>query len=339
MEKYIKKDNLGKMLFKEYGISEWDEKCIILSDDEKISILNAIKNRENNLLVDMVRLPYPKFITEYIRLYRSILDKREAKIIGLQEYLEQESEKYYDLGYKLYVMPTRLVKIIVKYIKNPTESVSQIIGTSNHGFTIMDIILFLSQPLEACLKSFGNQDLNKTVLKKYLHIMSYVDKEEAEKLGLTSFTFKKYNKYRGFDMDEKLEALNPLIRYILAENLGLNGKYMTLNEIEKELKINHILTELFTNDFYLALSRSAGEFKNFIRLVEKDYTDEDRRLYVNNTPFKIASDRIETSFIRNYLKSTGSELPQLYNKNRSAAVYLNTEYFAQIGTEIPIKKM
>ena len=333
----MEKKGLGRVLFKEYGISEWDEKCVILSGDEKISILNAIKNGENNLLVDIVRLPYPKFITEYIKLYRSSLDKREDKIIGLHDYLMQESDKYYDLGYKLYVMPTKLTKLVVKYIKNPDENISQIIGTNYHGITFMDIILFLSQPLEHAYKSFGTQSLNKEAIKKYLHIMSYVDETEAEMLGLTGFTFKKYDVYRGFGLDEKLDALNPLIRCMVEENLGLNGVYMNLTEIESKLNINHILNDLFTDEFYLALSRSVGEFKNYIRLIEKDYESDDRRTYANNTPFRIASDRVETSFIRNYLKSIGLEIPQLYVNSRSSANYLSSVYSAQIGKEIPFE--
>ena len=333
----MEKKGLGRVLFKEYGISEWDEKCVILSGDEKISILNAIKNGENNLLVNIVRLPYPKFITEYIKLYRSSLDKREDKIIGLHDYLMQESNKYYDLGYKLYVMPTKLVKLVVKYIKNYDESISQIIGTNSHGISFMDIILFLSQPLEQGYKTLGTQSLNKEALKKYLHIMSYVDELEAEMLGLTSFTFKKYDTYRGFGLDEKLDALNPLIRYMVEENLGLNGEYKTLNDLEDELHLNNHSSELFTDNFYLAFSRSVGEFKNYIKLMEKDYDSDDRRVYANNTPFRIASDRVETSFIRNYLKSVGLEIPQLYVNSRSSANYLSSVYSAQIGKEIPFK--
>ena len=330
----MEKKNFGKLLFKEYGIGEWNEKSILLSNEEKIYILNSLKNGEYNMLVELIKLPYPRFVCEYIKLYRSSILSRKDSVKELDDYLLLFSDKSSDLGYRLYLMPTMLVRLIMNYIKYPNISASKVLKVNNHIFSYQDVFYYLKKPLEEFYKQLNVHDFNKAQLRKYIHIMSYIDANEAEKLGLETFTFKRFGEYHGFDLAEKMDALNPLIKYIVAESLGLYGEYKSVNDLEKELNVTSKgLLDLLSDSFYLSLSKSSGEFKNYVRLIDRKYEPDERREYASKSVFKKVSDKIETSFVSNYLKANGSEV----NRTSEYLEYLSKEYCPQIGKEIPIE--
>ena len=333
----MEKKNFGKVLFQEYGISEWEEKCLLLSDSEAIGVLNALRNGEYNILVELVRLPYPQFACEYIKLFRDKLDSRSEKLAGLHEYLLQFDDRYKDLGYKLYIMPPRILGCIVNYIKHPEKSIVECFGCMKDSINTIDILLHLKKPLDETYKTLYSHTFNKEVIKRYIHIMSYVDAHEAEKLGLESFTFKRFNDYRGFDMEEKLKALNPLIRHITMENLGFNGSYVPAYEIEANLNItSRYLSYLLTDEFYLALTKSAGEFKNYLKLIDKKYKDDERREYACKSSFKKISDKIESSFMSSYLNSANKDLEVMDFGKNSFANYLGENGYNKVNKIVPV---
>lgn len=296
--------DLGKLLFKTYGISEWEEKCIILTAEEQRIILKALVNNEFNHLVELVKLPYPKFACEYVKSYRSNIWQRDDGLLDLDEYLMQLGEKYSDFGYKLYMMPRQMQNLLINYIRNPKQDIYLLAGTNSQACNFKILLEYLRMPIEDGYKILYTKKYNINSLRRFIHIMQYVDAEEAEKLGLNGFTFKKFDKYRGFDMGEKLDALNPLIRHIVMEVLGLNGAYVTINDVEAELNLpEHGLDKLFIDRFYLALTKSSGEFKNYIGLIDKKYKPDEKREYTAKSQFKKVTDKIERDYITGRLKS------------------------------------
>lgn len=324
--------NLGRLLLSEYGISEWQEKCMLLSKEEQVSVLTALKNGEYNILVELIKLPYPKFANEYIKLYSEKIKNRKIDAIEeLQQYLLQESKIYADLGYKLYVMHPHLVKMLGEYIRNPEKSIYSIKGSDRQDTNFNDIILYLNTSLEDIYKARFTKKQIKEGLKRYIHVMSYVDAKEAENLELSGYTFKRFGEYHGFDIEEKLGALNALIRHIVMESLGFNGNYERGYEISKSLDIpDGLISQLLTDELYIAFTKSAGEFKNYIKLLDRKYEPDERRAYAIKSPFKKVCDRIELNFVSNYLKANGDILQSESLKRRHSADYLDDKYYALV---------
>ena len=332
----MEKKNLGRLLLNEYGISEWEEKCALLSREEQTCILNSLRDGEYNILVDLVKLPYPSFANEYIKLYRDKIKSRKIEAIEeLQQYLLQESKIYADLGYKLYVMPVRLVKMLGEYIRNPERSIYSIKNSDSQDLNFNDIMSYLNTPLENVYKARFTKNQIRNAVKRYIHVMSYVDAKEAENLELSGYTFKRFNQYQGFGMDEKLQALNPLIRHIVMENLGFNGSYVSATQIASDLNIyDEQLTDLFTDEFYYALTKSPGEFKNFIKLLDRKYEEGERRAYALKSPFKKICDRIESTFVMNCLRENGEEITNSSQLKNRYSNSLEDKYYLLIDKKL-----
>ena len=331
----MEKKDFGRVLLKEYGISEWEEKCMLLSNSEAVSVLDALRNGEYNLLVELVKLPYPQFANEYVKLYRNSLMRRRDKLSVLHDYLMQDSPEYADLGYKLYVMQPHLVKMVVDYLKCPEKSIYAVCGTNRQDLNYNDLIMFLNQPLEEVYKLRFSKQQNKDAIKKYIHVMSYIDAKEAEKLGLDSFTYKRFGEYRGFDIEEKLNALNALIRHIVMENLGFNGSYEKVYELAATLNVpDSLISQLLTDEFYVAFTKSAGEFKNYIKLLDRNYEPDERRAYAIKSPFKKVCDRIELNFVSNYLKENGDIIQSEQLKRRYSESYIDNKFYALVDKSI-----
>lgn len=308
--------NLGRQLYNAFGISEWDEKCVALDSEEQKHVLKMLAENKSDELVEIVKLPYHKFIVEYIKfIYYFQSVKRTKGIKGLDELISNKGLEDPSIGYKLYVIPNRLMKEIMMYIKYPYVNISSIFTPFKDGYNLNELVETLNKPLTEVYKYTVSQRPNKEVMRKYIHIMSYIDKEEAERLGLKdSFTFNSCGEYRGFDMKDKLDSLNPLIKHILMEYLGFNGSYKGLKEIENELHVDYV-NALITDDLLRSLTKSCLEFRYDIKYIPDDYQDGERIRYAyvkkltprgSKKPFSLCAESVERSFVKYYLENNSS---------------------------------
>lgn len=298
----------SRALYRVYGITEWNEKCSILSNDEKLQVLKDLKSGEFSPITKVVMLPFPKFIKEYyIRFYLDDMSfyKRLPeldRIFDKKSFIDNPS-----IGYILYLIPDCYLRVINQYIKDPRCDGRNIFNKSDKYKSYRDLCELLNRNLE----DFGKGELayTKARLVRYIHIMSYVDAKEAEALQLKGFTFKVDNQYRGFDMLEKLNSLNPLIRHYLIEYLGLNGAYSSLLDITNESKIATI-PAIFDDKFLRNLAGSLGEFRNTLGYIDREYRPGEHIDYNYKSKYYKQFKLVELNYLKKQLEQQEQELKE-----------------------------
>lgn len=318
-------EKIGTLLFRACGVSEWEEKRIYLTEEEQVEILNSLKKGEDTDLVRWVKLPYPKFATEFLRKNQANLELRKSHNGYLESLISGDALNNDLIGYKLYMLTDSMVKIIVDYMTKPELLLSEL--TDNTSMYRMAAVTDkLAAPLEKSYIKSSGRIVGKEDLKKYIHIMSYIDSEEAKALGLESFTFYTNGEYRGFNIKEKLESLNPLIRHIFISYLGINGAYYSSKEICEKLNISEATLENLLNvDILLALSKSCGEFRNAIKYVNKEYKPNERIEYLysynssimkTNKQFAQLAERVEINYLCHNVDEEGLNVKNVNEKTR-----------------------
>ena len=290
--------NESRLLFEQFNITEWETKCVILSPDEKKQVLKDLTTGEYSPITKLVMLPFPTFIKEYyLRFYIDDMSFYK-RIPALDKYFSKENlQSDGRIGYLLYLLPTYILKDLNTCIKFPRNDASNLFRCASKDYSFQSIAELLETSPDCYLNS---PYANRETISRYIHIMSYINKEEAERLGLQNYTFYTNGEYRGFDIKEKLESLNPFIRNVIIDFIGLKGEYFNKTELLKKYEINAIAS-IIDDDFLNNLARSLGEFRNTIGYIDRDYRENEHREYLYKNKYNKIFTSIELSYVKRQL--------------------------------------
>lgn len=301
-------------MFREFNISEWIQKSAVLSTREAASVKFSLENGIQDPLVKLVMLPFPQFITEYIKGWE------KAK-----KYLEDPA-----LGYKLYLLNTEQLVFFAMNIKGKLDYVADSKIQSQYNKKMRSIHTTLQVPLGKYLVTAHT--LNLIYLKKMVHLSQYIDREEAIRLGLSKaeiFTadWLRTGIDRGYALEEKMMCLNPAARAAFIRLFGLHGyDYLSVKDIAEDLDVPcsslESITEIFLNTALLTL----GEFKNAIGLIDKEYEVEEYRRYSNKKALKKTDLKLSVAFTVSQLGGIEKVILQSLD-NRSLMAYIANKYF------------
>lgn len=247
-------------MYSYYGIAEWREKCIVLSEQEIKSVKKALSAGIDSPLTTIVRLPFPKFAEEYYK------NCKKAK-----KYFEDPA-----FGYKLYLLSDKVLETFAFYMRSndiKDEDLKLL------RYLKKEITFIFSNNLNdvifAELSAKGKFFLVREI--KFIYLSQYIDLEEAKKLGL-----KKAKQFEidvangscsnGYELGAKLGYLNPTARYLMTHTLGLYGfKRQSVKEVAKELGISYGFLIRMFNELFSSFFLTLGEFKNKLGVIDKDY--------------------------------------------------------------------
>lgn len=300
-------EKINIALFRDYGITEWREKCLILTKGEQEFVLKHL-NDEQNDLIQMVKLPFPHFAEKYFEKYT---DKFQETPNIIRE----------QLGYNLYMLRDYQIKSFADFMRGNKEIPSKV-----KYYDLKDAFEDLRISFDSHLKVDRNKLTYKDTLCKKIYISQYIDAQEAERLKLTDHTFRLHGVYQGFNLEEKLDCLNGITQTVLRLTLGTNGYYRHKQDDIFEIYGTQFPIQELNKMLLSALSKSTNEFKSKIGLNEEDYDSKSFKTY-NYKPFqKFDFDLNYRYYIRNVLtdneKEVLSHIPISEQK-----IYVASKYF------------
>ncbi len=184
-------------------------------------------------------------------------------------------------------------------------------------------------------ESFSNFILNSAARKnnktwaKMLYLTKYIDGKTAENLNLPiSKTFKR-DGVDGYELEKKLELLNPGLREMVGLYLGLDGdSSRSYVDVAKTVGLCKSRTINILDLLFSAMSRTLGDMKNKLGVVERSEEEILRGDYIEytNKIFNQMAIQVEIDHILNNLKSTiaGSVLEN--NSRKTIERYLVKKY-------------
>lgn len=213
-----------RSLYLLYGITEWSAKCNILTNEEQLQVLNDLRNGTNSRLVELVKMPFPSFATEYFK------DFSQA-----QEYFKDPA-----FAFKIYFLTESQLRFFSEYMRNFEITYEQIkkLIKENYGYTnayehikntIEEIRII---DLESLANTMSSIKHSRTKKIKFLQLMSYIDIDSVRSMNLSSARLFEITGETGLDLEANLNLLNPTARKILILYIGLYGfKSHSIEEI------------------------------------------------------------------------------------------------------------
>ena len=321
MRKVSPEEEQSISLYRNHNISEWREKCLILSESEKQAVLHDLQEGIDSPLVELVKMPFPKFAEVYYRRFE-----------GAKKYLEIP-----DFGYKLYIMRDSSLRMINAIIKNPKATRYSLEKESHISFSsynLGEIRELLETPLEQIPRIDGSSIIKTNYELKLIYIMQYIDKEEAEMLRLSGFTFYKNGEYRGFDLEGKLNSLNECARLIICRTLGLYGGYKkSSTEISSEINISKERILKLLNFVLPSFSKSTGVLRNKIGYIDKPYENEETREY-SNREYRDLDLNLQIMYIYENLLSDEERKILSTRSNKEMRIYIAKKYIYDTNEQV-----
>ncbi len=288
-------------MFRLYGIPEWNEKCAILSKDERLRILKDLRNGIFTPLVALVKLPFPKFASTYFRRYP------KAAI-----YLNDPA-----FGHKLYILSNANKTTFKNMVQEKVVKVDK----RSDLFSDIEESFFL--PFDSFIKKISQ---SKMQYSRFLYITQYIDLETARRIGTSKAQIFEADEENGYQLFEKLALLNTASRLIMVKYLGLYGHTAgSISNVSRELGISEDYIRKIIKILIEYLALPLGEFKVKIGYVDKDYGPKDYKEYTNKA-FKNIDLRAEAAFIFKYCLSD-KERSVLNSKSPQATIiYIASKY-------------
>ena len=135
-------EEFNLFMYRQLGIAEWREKKSILSKDEVTEILKAIKAGISNDLIDLVKLPFPKFVEAY---FSSIPSAQKSYFIDPQ------------FAYKMYFLNDYTLQMFCEALRHPKYSVKKLAHALELKTQYIDIDEARRLNLPAVLRFIGCQ--------------------------------------------------------------------------------------------------------------------------------------------------------------------------------------
>ncbi len=263
----LSEEEISVSMYYDHGISEWIEKSAILYPHEKEEMQKCLMTGMRTPLLDMVRLPFPKFATRYFEQYPKA-----------QKYLKDPA-----FGYKLYLLTATDLSYFSSQMRKDVLPEEQKVSTTYYKH----IKIF-----ELTLDQIAQNDVyskpNSPIGAKFLYLTQYINFEEAQRLGMKlgarcAQDNEMFGVFRdGYELFAKLDTLNFVARYIISRAIGLCGhKQTSLSDIAKELNLNYKKVSELYGELSPSLLRTLGEFKHKIGYVEAIYQPYELRDYRN----------------------------------------------------------
>lgn len=338
MQKF--QEDIAHDIYRNYGIAEWNEKCDLLTKEDHIQLLKDLENGLDSDIIEKMRLPFPKFVEAYFK-----------NCPTFDTYFSDPT-----VAYKLYLLNSKGRKFLAKKMRYPILSDSAI-ADSLDIINIRDykhqISYILYSKFDDLNITTSVAEVSKTQMRKYAYLTQYIDLEESIRLGLSiseglDIEDKRTSKtslkdHYIFDLEGKLNMLNPVYRIILVLYLGLYGHHMhTGKEIAKKLSINESSIKLAISTIFPFISQSLYLFGKSIGFSEEKQ-DPSYKFYYENANFR----KIDMDLERNYyyaslsddikllLSSYPAKLVKIYLSSK--AQYSNFSILAQYPSLMPSK--
>lgn len=266
----LTKEEFDILMFYNFGIAEWHEKSLILTEEEIIEILNCLKNSTSSPLVELVKHPFPKFIRKYF-----------SSFPGAERFLKDP-----EFDYKVYLMTDTDITYLAKLIKSAPKERVAIDKVRKSSFS--DLYSILRSSLADISKDPDTRDRGYIKFIKFLYLTQYIDFQEAKRLNLKIASQVEidslYSKegLQGYQLEEKIACLNFPLNLVISRLLGLCGHHReSLGKIIKEFGMPPKYTRYLVDIILPSLMLSLAEFKHKIGFVEREYSPYDYREYTN----------------------------------------------------------
>lgn len=266
----LTKEEFDILMFYNFGIAEWHEKSLILTEEEIIEILNCLKNSISSPLVELVKHPFPKFIRKYF-----------SSFPGAERFLKDP-----EFDYKVYLMTDTDITYLAKLIKSAPKERVAIDKVRKSSFS--DLYSILRSSLADISKDPDTRDRGYIKFIKFLYLTQYIDFQEAKRLNLKIASQVEidslYSKegLQGYQLEDKLACLNFPLKLVLSRLLGLNGhQRKSLTKIVDEYGLSSKNIRYLVDIILPSLMLSLAEFKHKIGYIERDYLPYEHREYTN----------------------------------------------------------
>jgi len=301
-------EKINIALYRDYEITEWREKCLILTKGEQKFVLNHLNDEEDELM-KMVKLPFPAFASKYFEKYEDKF-KEYPRVIREQ------------LGYNLYLLRDYQISTFATFMIDEKE-----IPAATKSTILKDAFEDLNISFDSPIKVDRSRTKWQEKMFKKIYISQYIDAKEAERMKLTDHAFNDHGEYRGYCLEEKLECLNGITKTIFKLLLGCDGYYRH-TKTDISVMCNHDFQIGALCEMLLpAMSKSTKEFKSKIGLVGdvKDYGNS-FRVY-SYEPFKKFDFEINYKYllknvISDEVKKVLESIPP-----RERRIYIASKYF------------
>lgn len=338
MQKF--QEDIAHDIYRNYGIAEWNEKCDLLTKEDHIQLLKDLENGLDSDIIEKMRLPFPKFVEAYFK-----------NCPTFDTYFSDPT-----VAYKLYLLNSKGRKFLAEKMRYPILSDNAIANLLN----IIDIRDCKHQVSYILYSKFDDlnittsvAEVSKTQMRKYAYLTQYIDLEESIRLGLSiseglDFEDEKTSKtslkdHYIFDLEGKLNMLNPVYRIIVVLYLGLYGHHMhSRKEIVEKLNISKETIKRAINTIFPFISQSLYLFGKSIGFSEEKQ-DPYCKFFYKNQKFRTIDMALERQYyyaslsddIKLLLSSYSETLVNIYLSSK--AQYSNSSILAQYPSLIPAK--
>lgn len=287
-------------MYNTYGISEWIEKNILLSDEDKTRVLEDIKKDEPTDLLKIVKLPFPYFVNEYFK--NSEFCRRHISDFGF--------------GFKVYMLSNEQKERLSK-LAHGLE-----IKKNNGYYALIELLdSFLSESLDdlSLLKYHTDFDL------KFIYLTQYIGVNEAIRLSLKQAPIMDADG-KAYEFDAKLDALNWKVREVVIHCIGLYGHpRKSIKEIAAAAGLPIYYIKELLAELRPLLSLPYNDFINKIGLIKSDYNIGEYRLY-KNAKYKEIDLGAQLKWIFDHILSQVERSILGNTKNKKAKIYLAKKY-------------
>ncbi len=242
-----------RSLYLLYGITEWSAKCNILTNEEQLQVLNDLRNGTNSRLVELVKMPFPSFATEYFK------DFSQA-----QMYFKDPT-----FAFKIYFLTENQLRIFSEYMRtvNEIEKSDEKKDEFNNSHELnitLDELMMMN--FESIVNDTSSVKRRRTSKIKFLQLMSYIDIDIAKSMNLSCARLFEITGETRLDLEANLNLLNPTAKIMLILYIGLYGfKSHNMEEISNIFfGRNTNLTGQLINFLIPRITKSTKEFSHSI---------------------------------------------------------------------------
>lgn len=242
-----------RSLYLLYGITEWSAKCNILTNEEQLQVLNDLRNETNSRLVELVKMPFPSFATEYFK------DFSQA-----QMYFKDPT-----FAFKIYFLTENQLRIFSEYMRtvNEIEKSDEKKDEFNNSHELnitLDELMMMN--FESIVNDTSSVKRRRTSKIKFLQLMSYIDIDIAKSMNLSCARLFEITGETRLDLEANLNLLNPTAKIMLILYIGLYGfKSHNMEEISNIFfGRNTNLTGQLINFLIPRITKSTKEFSHSI---------------------------------------------------------------------------
>lgn len=315
----IDKRLLTRGMYRNYDIAEWNEKKAILTIEEAQTVLADLKEGINTPLIELVKKPFPQFAKEYFRPYFDQMGKYKTF------YLDPA------FGFKLYFLSESHLRIFATILRVPNltnKQIANILKTAkNVSHRIEEIQQITDTPLDKIPKFVSSFKERTNFQKKFLYLTQYIDLETSKRLNLPiSAIFEADGATKGYDLEGKLNTLNPAMRLIVTLYLGLYGEEsMPAYRIGQDLFNNCDHTYNATIQFILEnFDKPLGQFASTIGYTGSIDPLTGIKEY-SSKKYREMDIKLQTMFVFEHLSQIEKIILGAYS-NKDRLLYLTSQY-------------